>query len=77
MVLRHLMRWPFRTVSSTLGVAMAVAILVASLWSFGSIDRMIDITFFRSERHDAQIVFGTPEPLRAVFAARDLPLPRA
>lgn len=73
MVARHLLRWPFRTLSSTLGVAMAVAILVASLWSFGSIDRMIDITFFRSERHDAQIVFGTPEPMAAVFAARDLP----
>ena len=73
MVARHLMRWPFRTVSSTLGVAMSVAILVASLWSFGSIDRMIDITFFRTERHDAQIVFGTPEPMPAVFAARELP----
>lgn len=73
MVARHLMRWPFRTFSSTLGVAMSVAILVASLWSFGSIDRMIDITFFRTERHDAQIVFGTPEPMPAVFAARRLP----
>lgn len=73
MVARHLVRWPFRTASSTLGVAMAVAILVASLWSFGSIDRMIDITFFRSERHDAQIVFGTPAPLSAVFAARSMP----
>lgn len=73
MVARHLLRWPVRTASSTLGVAMAVAILVASLWSFGSIDRMIDITFFRSERHDAQIVFGTPEPLGAVLAARNLP----
>lgn len=73
MVTRHLMRWPFRTASSTLGVAMAVAILVASLWSFGSIDRMIDITFFRSERQDAQILFGAPEPLSAIFAARALP----
>ena len=73
MIARHLMRWPFRTASSTLGVAMAVAVLVASLWSFGSIDRMIDITFFRTERHDAQIVFGTPEPMSAAFAARELP----
>ena len=73
MVARHLMRWPFRTFSSTLGVAMSVAILVASLWSFGSIDRMIDITFYRTERHDAQIVFGTPTPMPAVFAARKLP----
>lgn len=73
MVVRHLSRWPLRTATTTLGVAMAVAILVASLWSFGSIERMIDITFFRAERHDAQIVFGTPEPLRAVHAARTLP----
>jgi putative ABC transport system permease protein len=73
MIARHLMRWPFRTSSSILGVAMAVAILVASLWSFGSVRTMIDITFFRAERHDAQIVFGTPEPLRAVHAARAMP----
>ncbi|KAF0117026.1 MAG: hypothetical protein FD150_116 [Rhodobacteraceae bacterium] len=73
MVARHLMRWPFRTASSTLGVAMSVAILVASLWSFGSINRMIDITFFRSERHDAQIYFGAPEPQTAAFAAAHLP----
>jgi putative ABC transport system permease protein len=73
MVARHLLRWPFRTASSTLGVAMAVAILVASLWSFGSISHMIDITFFRSERHDAQVVFGAPEPLRTAFAARQIP----
>jgi putative ABC transport system permease protein len=73
MVARHLMRWPFRTASSTLGVAMSVAILIASLWSFGSINRMIDITFFRSERHDAQILFGAPEPLSATFAVAHLP----
>lgn len=73
MVARHLLRWPFRTTSSTLGIAMSVAILVASLWSFGSIDRMIDITFFRTERHDAQIVFGAPEPMAAAFAVRDMP----
>lgn len=73
MVARHLFRWPFRTASSVLGVAMAVAILVASLWSFGSINYMIDITFFRSESHDAQVVFGTPESQRAVFAVRQMP----
>jgi putative ABC transport system permease protein len=73
MVARHLFRWPFRTASSTLGVAMAVAILVASLWTFGSINYMIDITFFRTDRHDAQVVFGAPEPQRALFAVRKMP----
>jgi putative ABC transport system permease protein len=72
MVARHLFRWPFRTASSTLGVAMAVAILVASLWSFGSINYMIDITFFRTDRHDAQVVFGAPEPQRTLFAVRKM-----
>jgi putative ABC transport system permease protein len=73
MVARHLFRWPFRTASSTLGVAMAVAILTSSLWSFGSINHMIDITFFRSERQDSVIFFGQPEPQRTVFAARQMP----
>ncbi|TXH99383.1 MAG: FtsX-like permease family protein [Pseudorhodobacter sp.] len=73
MVARHLFRWPLRTASTTLGVAMAVAILVASLWSFGSINAMIDITFFRTERHDAQIVFASPEPRRTLFAVRQMP----
>lgn len=73
MVARHLFRWPFRTFSSILGVAMAVAVLVASLWSTGSINRMIDVTFFRAEREDAVMVFGTAEPLRAAYAARQLP----
>lgn len=72
MVMRHLFRWPLRTASGTFGVAMAVAILVASLWSFGSINHMIDVTFSRAERHDAQVVFGAPEPARALFAARQM-----
>ncbi|WP_299753378.1 ABC transporter permease [uncultured Boseongicola sp.] len=73
MIARHLFRWPFRTFSSTFGVAMSVALLVASLWSFGSINHMIDVTFFRSERHDALVVFGAPEPYRALYAARHMP----
>lgn len=73
MTARHLLRWPVRTLSSVIGVAMSVAILVASLWTFGSIERMIDITFFRAERQDVQVVFGATEPASATFGARQLP----
>ncbi|MCU0829739.1 MAG: ABC transporter permease, partial [Tabrizicola sp.] len=73
MVVRHLLRWPLRTASSVLGVAMAVAILVASLWSFGSVDHMIDVTFFRAERHDAMLVFGQPTSHKAAYAVRSMP----
>lgn len=73
MITRHLFRWPLRTLSGTLGVAMAVAILMASLWPFGSINHLIDITFSRAERHDVMVVFGAAEPARAAHAARQMP----
>lgn len=72
-VLRHLTHWPFRTASGILGVALAVAILVGSLWSFGSIDHMIDITFRRSDRQDASITFTGVRPMSALYAVRRLP----
>jgi putative ABC transport system permease protein len=54
-------------------MAMAVAILVGSLWSFGSIDHMIDITFFRTDRQDASINFAQARPVSALFETRRLP----
>jgi len=73
MTARHLLRWPLRTASGVFGVAMSVAILVASLWSFGSIDRMIDLTFFQAERQDVMVAFAGPKPDRALLAARQMP----
>ncbi|MDP3264736.1 MAG: FtsX-like permease family protein [Tabrizicola sp.] len=73
MIARHLLRWPMRSLSSIMGVAMAVAILVASLWSFGSIDHMIDITFSRAERQDVRIAFVGAEPASAVQDVRRMP----
>jgi putative ABC transport system permease protein len=70
---RHLVRWPGRTLGSILGIAFGVAILVGSLWSFGSVDRMIDITYIRSDRQDASINFGEARPQSALFAIRRLP----
>lgn len=73
MASRHLWRWPVRTVTSIVSVAMAVAILVASLWSFGSIDHMINVTFSGAERQDARITFAAAEPTSALQDARHLP----
>lgn len=71
MALRHLVRWPVRTLMTTLGTAMAVALLVTALFSFDSIDFMIDTVFFRTERQDATLSFGmerSPSALQAVAA---------
>lgn len=73
MAARHLLRWPVRTATSILGVALAVAVLVGSQWSFGSIDRMIDLTFYRSDRQDATITFASERPISALYATARLP----
>jgi putative ABC transport system permease protein len=70
---RHLIRWPGRTFGSIIGIAFGVAILVGSLWSFGSVERMIEITYIRSDRQDASINFGEARPQSALFEIRRLP----
>lgn len=72
-VMRHLTHWPMRTLGGILGIALSVAILVGSLWSFGSIDHMIEVTFRRSDRQDAAITFTEVRPMSALYAARRLP----
>lgn len=72
-VIRHLTHRPGRTASGILGIAMAVAILVGSLWSFGSIDHMIDVTFRQTDRQDATITFTEARPMSALRATRQLP----
>lgn len=73
MALRHLLRWPVRTLSSLVGIALSVAILVGSLWSFGSVDFMIDVTFHRAERQDASINFVSERPQSALWSVANLP----
>lgn len=73
MTLRHLWHQPLRTASSILGVAFAVAVLVGSFWSFGSIDRMVDLTFFRAGTQDATLSLGDDRPARAALDAAHLP----
>jgi putative ABC transport system permease protein len=73
MTTRHLLRWPWRTSGGILGVALAVAVLVGSLWTFGSTEFLIDYTFFRSARQDASISFTGPKPMAALFSVARLP----
>lgn len=73
MVSRHLLHQPWRSGSSVLGMAFAVSILVGSLWSFGSIRYMIEVTFYRSDRQDATISFTSARPYPALYAVQNLP----
>lgn len=73
MALRHLVRWPVRSLLTTVGASLSVGLLVTALFSTDSIDFMIDTVFFRAERQDATLFFASDRPRQALADVRALP----
>lgn len=73
MAMRHLIRWPMRTLMTAFGSALSVALLVTALFSFDSINFMVDTVFFRTERQDATLMFRQELHPRALQAVEKLP----
>lgn len=61
MIVRHIARWPGRSLVTTLGVAMALALLFSTLQFIDSSRAMIDDFFFRAQRQDLSIAFIEPQ----------------
>lgn len=57
LILRHIFRFPARTAANLFGVAAAVMLLVSTLFTFDSIDEMLDEMFYRTNAHDASVTF--------------------
>jgi putative ABC transport system permease protein len=86
MVLRQLGRRPLRPLLTTLAIAFAVGLQIATLFSFDALDEMVDVFYARAQRQDATIVFATPQPaavladlarwpgVRAVEGTLDVPV---
>jgi putative ABC transport system permease protein len=73
MILRSLVRWPFRAAMSTLGMALAVSILVASNFFPDALDYMMDFAFGQSNRQHAALFFNDAMPESALQDVRRLP----
>lgn len=73
MVIRHVVHSPGRSLGSILGIALSVAVLVGSLWVYGSMDLMLDVTFHRSDRQDATLGFVRERPFSALGEVAALP----
>lgn len=73
MIARHIARWPVRAAFTTLGIAMSVAVLVATLFMEDSVDHLIDVTFFQADRQDATINFVSERPISTVADIARLP----
>lgn len=55
MIFRHIERWPLRASLTSLGIAMAVALLIGLLFSFDALDEMVDRFYFRANHQDAVV----------------------
>lgn len=73
MILRSLGRWPVRSALTTLGMALATAVLTASMFFPDSLDKIIDSAFNQSNRQDAMLLFSDDMPESALAAVARLP----
>lgn len=73
MILRSLMRWPVRSALTSLGLALAVAVLVATSFFPAALDELTSTTFDRANRQDAMLMFEPAVPETALAAAKRLP----
>jgi putative ABC transport system permease protein len=73
MVLREIERKPMRALLSTLGIALAIAIVVLGSFSKDLVDYLTEFQFYTSQRQDFTIGLVEPSSRGAEFALRQLP----
>ncbi|RSK31612.1 ABC transporter permease [Rhodovulum iodosum] len=73
MILRAILRWPVRSGLTVLGLALAVAVMVAATFTEDSLDKIVDAAFFQSNRQDAILYFTEDKPISVLEEIRRLP----
>src|SRR5262249_23084269 len=73
MMLRTIARHPFRAALTTLGMALATAILIASLFTNGTMEQLIDVTYFMADRQDATVSFNEKRAETVLYQMTRLP----
>jgi putative ABC transport system permease protein len=73
MMLRNVARHPIRAGFTVLGMALATAILVVSLFTRDSMDELVDVTYFLADRQDATISFVEKRGREVVMQVARLP----
>lgn len=73
MMLRGIAHHPFRAGFTVLGMALATAILVVSLFTRETMEQLIDVTYFMADRQDATVSFTEKRPQDVVYQVARLP----
>jgi putative ABC transport system permease protein len=72
-MVRNVTAHPLRAAFTTLGMALATGILVASLFLSGTMEQLIDVTYFMADRQDATVSFIERRPANALAQIARLP----
>lgn len=73
MMLRSITRHPGRTAFTLLGLSLATAILVVSLFMRDTMELLIDVTYFMADRQDATVSFMEKRPTAVLYQMARLP----
>jgi putative ABC transport system permease protein len=73
MMLRNITGHPIRALFTALGMGLSTAILIASLFLTGTMEELINVTYFMADREDATISFVEKRPLNVVEEVSRLP----
>lgn len=73
MMLRNIARHPIRSIFTAFGMSLATAILIVSLFTGGTMEQLIDVTYFLADRQDATVSFFEKRPREVGFQIARLP----
>src|SRR5262245_40369700 len=73
MMLRNIARHPIRAGFTVLGMALATAILIVSLFTRDTMEELVNVTYFLSDRQDATISFVEKRAQDVVMQVARLP----
>lgn len=72
-IMRGLLRRPLRSASTVVGLALALALYIASAGANDNVERMIEIAFDRAQREDLVVTFAEPRDSRALAELARIP----
>lgn len=73
MVLRHLERQPLRALLSSVGISLAVGVLIVGSFMHGAITSLMEFMFFTTQKHDMTVTLVEPATPRAAEELANLP----
>lgn len=73
MMVRNLVHHPVRAIFTLLGLSLSTAILIVSLFTRGTMEELIDVTYFLADRQDATLSFPEKKGVSALYDVARLP----